>query len=598
MHGLQVYRSTAKCLQTRSTDPYTCSIQLVYTGLQVYRSTGLQSPYTTSIQPGSRIRYTVYSVYRVYRRYTVAIMVPGIQWYTGLQPPLCPLRSLPYVVVACDGSQEGTRLGAGFLLWHPHHGTLYRGWLGLHALAGHSTDAEWIAKKAAMFALCGWSGEALFASDSTASQLCDLTRGPAPSSALSIPYRAALLSAYFRMHEAWLPAQHDPGSASHLATLNVEADALARRRLHTASPWTLPWSALFHRRIVGLREGAVFLRPSRAAEAVYAATTTRTRTLHLRPLPPGWSSHLLRLAYECAEVPALALHRVMHLRLLHSQDHPPGYGTVTCPFCHRPCSDSAAQLQYHCPPHYALQLLLAWRLFTHPPVLAATAGHSPHLVTPFELRTATAAVYLSKHLPAAPRPGPPTQLGFSMLGMWHSTSPHGAPPLLDSTGREGLLRQPLSTHSSTHTSLASPLRRAPSHVTAPPPPLPPHVLALPCTQPLTLRHSIALVWLLRHCATWRLTVDRQPVVSPPPAPLPGPHPAHVVFTPASRAADILPLLAATPPGQRILLAANPTVLSEVLIGHADALHVRLLLPDLHVAYAPGTPVDPSVWDSQ
>ena len=120
----------------------------------------------------------------------------------------------------------------------------------------------------------------------------------------------------------------------------------------------------------------------------------------------------------------------------------------------------------------------------------------------------------------------------------------------------------------------------------------------PCTQPLTLRHNIALVWLLRHCATWRLTVDRLPVVPHPPAPLPGPHPAHVVFTPSSRAADILPLLAAHPRGQRILLAANSSVLGEVLIGHADALHVRPLLPDLHVAYAPGTPVDPSVWDSQ
>ena len=149
---------------------------------------------------------------------------PAPQHHTG---SLAPLRSLPYVVVACDGSQEGTRLGAGFLLWHPLHGTLYRGWLGLHALAGHSTDAEWIAKIAAMFTLRGWSGAALFASDSTASQLCDLTRGPPPSSALSIPYRAALLSASFRMHEAWLPAQHDSGSASLLATLNAEADSLA-----------------------------------------------------------------------------------------------------------------------------------------------------------------------------------------------------------------------------------------------------------------------------------------------------------------------------------------------------------------------------------
>ena len=519
-----------------------------------------------------------------------AVPVSAIPWATPCAPP--PDRLLqptPAFVLSLPDprDQASTPLRDTALTF-----------LGLHALAGHSTNAEWIAKIAAMFALRGWSGEALFASDSTASQLCDLTRGPPPSSALSIPYRAALLSASFRMHEAWLPAQHDSGSASHLATLNAEADSLARRGLHAASPWTLPWSALFHGRIVALREGAIFLSPARAAEAAYAATTARTHALHLRPLPPGWSSHLLRLAYERAEIPALALHRIMHLRLLHSQDHPPGYGGVTCPFCHRPYPDSAAHLQYHCPPHYALQLLLAWRLFTHPPILAATAGHSPRLVTPLELRTATTAVYLSEHLPAAPRPGPPTQLGFNLLGMWHSTSPHGAPPLLDSAGREGLLRELLSTLSTTHTSLASLLRRAPSHVTAPPPPLPPHVPTPPCTQPHTLRHNIALVWLLRHCATWRLTVDRRPVVPLPPGPLPGPHPAHVVFTPTSRAADILPLLAAIPPGQRILLAANPSVLSEVLIRHADALHVRPLLPDLHVAYAPGTPVDPSVWDSQ
>ena len=62
-----------------------------------------------------------------------------------------------------------------------------------------------------------------------------------------------------RMHEAWLPAQHDSGSSSHLATLNAEADNLARRGLHTASPGTLPWAALYHGRIVALRDGAPFL---------------------------------------------------------------------------------------------------------------------------------------------------------------------------------------------------------------------------------------------------------------------------------------------------------------------------------------------------
>ena len=120
------------------------------------------------------------------------------------------------------------------------------------------------------------------------------------------------------MHEAWLPAKHDSGSSSHLATLNAEADSLARRGLSTASPGILPWATLYHGRIMALCDGALFLSPARAVEAAYAAAATRTHAQLLRPHPPGWSSHLLRLAYERAEVPALALHRIMHLRLLHS----------------------------------------------------------------------------------------------------------------------------------------------------------------------------------------------------------------------------------------------------------------------------------------
>ena len=112
---------------------------------------------------------------------------------------LAPLQSLPFVVVACNSTQKGTRLGSGSWVWHPHLVVLCRGWLGRHVLAGHTTDAEWIAKIAAMFALRGWSRVALFASDSTASQLCDLTRCPPPISALSIPYRAALLTTTLRM---------------------------------------------------------------------------------------------------------------------------------------------------------------------------------------------------------------------------------------------------------------------------------------------------------------------------------------------------------------------------------------------------------------
>ena len=390
---------------------------------------------------------------------------PAPQHHTG---SLAPLHSLPYVVVACDGSQEGTRLGAGFLLWHPHHGTLYRGWLGLHALAGHSTDAEWIAKIAAMFALRGWSGEALFASDSTASQICDLTRGPPPSSALSIPYRAALLSASFRMHEAWLPAQHDSGSASHLATLNAEADSLARRGLHAASPWTLPWSALFHGRIVALREGAIFLSPARAAEAAYAATTARTHALHLRPLPPGWSSHLLRLAYERAEIPALALHRIMHLRLLHSQDHPPWLRRRGVPLLS--------------PPLPGLR-------------------RPPPVPLPPPLRPAVTPRMAPVHAPAHPgshcRPLPPPRHTFRAPHGHHRSVPLRAPPSRPAT------RPPdaVGVQSARHVALHLPPRRPPSAGQRRPGGTPPRA-------PLHPQHDA-------HVAS----------VTPPPCPLPRHRPA-------------------------------------------------------------------------
>ena len=206
--------------------------------------------------------------------------------------------------------------------------------------------------------------------------------------------------------------------------------------------------------------------------------------------------------------------------------------------------------------------------------------------------------------PSRPATRPPNAVGVQSA--WHVAVllPPRRPPSAGQRRPGGTPpRAPLHPQHDAHiASVTPPPRPLPRHRPAPPPPppppLPPHVPTPPCTQPHTLRHSIALVWLLRQCATWRLTVDRRPVVPLPLAPLPGPHPAHMVFAPTTRAADILPPLAATPPGQRILLAANPSVLSEVLIGHAHALHVRPLLPDLHVAYAPGTPVDPSVWDSQ
>ena len=118
------------------------------------------------------------------------------------------------------------------------------------------------------------------------------------------------------------------------------------------------------------------------------------------------------------------------------------------------------------------------------------------------------------HLPVVPLPGPVTQPGFSMLGMWHTASPRGTHPLLPCADTSAFLAELLTFHSTTHSSLESVLRSALCHVFAPPPPLlPPHVPQPLHPHLLCLRHSIALTRLLRQCATWRPAVD-QPQCSP------------------------------------------------------------------------------------
>ena len=103
IHGLQVYRSTAKCLQTRSTAPYTCSIQLVYTGIQVYRSTGLQV-YSLRI-PEVYSQEAVYGIQStVYTEYTCGIqLLSWYQVYSGIQVYSHPSGTgpIPTWVFAC-----------------------------------------------------------------------------------------------------------------------------------------------------------------------------------------------------------------------------------------------------------------------------------------------------------------------------------------------------------------------------------------------------------------------------------------------------------------------------------------------------------------
>ena len=85
IHGLHGYRSTAKCLQTRSTDPYTYRIQLVYRGIQVYRSTGLQV-YSLRI-PQVYSQEAVYGIQSTgYIEYTGGVqLLSWYQVYSGIQ---------------------------------------------------------------------------------------------------------------------------------------------------------------------------------------------------------------------------------------------------------------------------------------------------------------------------------------------------------------------------------------------------------------------------------------------------------------------------------------------------------------------------------
>ena len=98
--------------------------------------------------------------------------------------------------------------------------------------------------------------------------------------------------------------------------------------------------------------------------------------------------------------------------------------------------------------------------------------------------------YPAHHHHGAPRQAPPRSRQTNRTpkeANAHDNEHHYAQRRRTRTRYRGLL----PTLSTTHTSLTSLLRRAPSHATAPPPPLPPHVPTPPSTRPHTLRHSIA-----------------------------------------------------------------------------------------------------------
>ena len=289
------------------------------------------------------------------------------------------LRTMRHVIAATDGSQSGHQLGAGVVLWHPSTGIFYRQWFGVLSSSGHSTDAEWLAKIALYYLLGGWKGVALLATDSTAALSANLTQSPRNGTLLLLPFRAALVQLRARVQEVWLPAHHDSGSHTLLASLNAEADRLADEGAKGARAFTVPWLPLFPGRVLATHHGRLILDPRKSAAAVAHQHNTANYIKHFPPPDPTWSSTLLIDAIDDAALEPRAVHTTMLHRLLAAQLHPPGYGGVLCPYCHLASPDITVHLLRRCPPFFLQYLSLSWRLLRHPqvfPLISASAGSS------------------------------------------------------------------------------------------------------------------------------------------------------------------------------------------------------------------------------
>ena len=322
---------------------------------------------------------------------------------------ITPLRSFRFAVAATDGSQAGRRLGAGVVLWYPTTGIFYRLWFGVLSCAGHSTDAEWMARIALLFALGDWPGELLLATDSTAALTANLTRAPRSGTLLQLPFRSAVVQLRAQVFEAWLPAQHDSGSSTLLATLNAAADQLAALGADAALPNAVPWLHRFSGRVLCTHQGGLLLNPQGAANDISSQSSIAEYSRHFPPPDPTWSSSHLIEAIDNTSLEPRAVQVLMLHRLLSSQRHPTGYGGVVCPYCHPAQTDVADRLLRRCPPFFLQYLTLAWRVLRHPsvfPLVAASSGASRLLHGTF-LSTPTLLVGLTwEVLPAPLAPSP------------------------------------------------------------------------------------------------------------------------------------------------------------------------------------------------
>ena len=251
-----------------------------------------------------------------------------------------------------DGSQTGTRVGAGFLLWHPDAGILLRGWMGVEVLAGHSTDGEWLARLLGVYVLDGWKGRLLTIPDSTSALTKGSTAAPRRQTVLAVLYRALRPPQYPSMRlEFWLPAQHDTQSAEVVALLNKEADILARRGAQCAIPLTVPLLHLLPHRVIASRGGAVLLDP-RAVEKVYSTVKQRnwTEVAPMTVFPVSatyFVEHVLQGTFTPAEVRRTCSHRSLSLRGV-----PPEVSMLECYFCGAMTWNLQDHVFVGCPSHF------------------------------------------------------------------------------------------------------------------------------------------------------------------------------------------------------------------------------------------------------
>ena len=126
-------------------------------------------------------------------------------------------------------------------------------------------------------------------------------------------------------------------------------------------------------------------------------------------------------------------------------------------------------------------------------------------------------------------------------------------------------------------------------------PLPAGVRAPAGAPPLTTRHSVVLVWLLRRCRAWQLITGRPPSIPLPPAPPPGAQPALVLCALEHTKAEALSLLLQAPAALPLVVLASATVVDYLQPHHHEPLTLLPLPEGLTVGRALGAPMRTADW---